>query len=121
MTSNKTQIINMLIIAVAIVLISAAKVKFNEMFVAQVPHIPFDQGYGAQGGSVPPIRGGYPVGQPRIFENQIYPARIPYYNEMGRPCNSVKDCGSMGVCKEGHCKTIPYENSVFNVPVHGYT
>lgn len=118
--SNKSQLVNMFIIATAIILICVARAKFSELFVAEVPIPPYYQGYGAQG-SPPPIKGGYPQGEPRIYSNQIYPARIPYYNEMGRPCNSIKDCGSMGVCQDGSCKTIPYENSVFNVPINGYT
>lgn len=116
--SNKTQLVNMFIIAVAIILICAARSKFSELFVAEVPMIPQYQGYGAQGGNVPPPPGGYPHGEPRIFPNQIYPARIPFYTEAGRKCNSIKDCGSMGICQDGTCNTIPYENSVFNIPIN---
>lgn len=116
--TQKTHLVNMFIIATAIVIICAARSKFSELFVAEVPMIPQYDGYGAQGGPTQPIQGGYPNGNPMIYQNQIYPARIPYYNEMGRQCNSIKDCGSMGVCTNGSCKTVPYENTVFNIPTH---
>lgn len=111
---QKTQLINMFILAIAIILVCSARSKFSELFVAQVPLPPQYQGYGAQG-DPGQIMGGHPQGNPYQYPNQIYPARIPYYTEMGRPCDSIQSCGSMGKCENGKCNAIPYEKSVFNV------
>lgn len=102
---HNTQLINMLILAFAIILICVAKSKFSELFVPQVPIPPNNYNY------IPP-----PTQNPQalMYQQQIYPAKIPHYNELGRPCDSVKDCGIMGVCKEGKCNAIPYQNTVFN-------
>ena len=50
---------------------------------------------------------------------QIYPAKIPYYKDMGRVCdpNMPNSCGVMGKCQEGVCRAVPYNKSVFGVNI----
>lgn len=116
---SRTNIINLFILAIAIILVCLAKNKFSELFVPQVQLPPYLDSYGAQGGHVansyPSLAGGvHPQGNPNRFQNQIYPARIPYYAELGRPCTNQKDCGVLGKCEGGSCNSIPYEKTVFN-------
>ena len=113
---SRSNVINLFILGIAIVLVCVVKTKFSELFVAQVPMIPGMHGYGAQGGNVANsypsfVNGGHPQGNPYQFPNQIYPARIPYYSEVGRPCDG--DCGVLGKCENGVCKAVPYQKTVF--------
>lgn len=114
---SRSNIANLFILGLAIVLVCVAKTKFSELFVAQVPMVPGMHGYGAQGGQVANsypsfVQGGHPQGNPYTFGKQIYPARIPYYPELGRPCDG--DCGVLGKCENGVCKAQPYHKTVFN-------
>ncbi len=115
---SRSNVINLFILGIAIVLVCAIKTKFSELFVAQVPIVSYNQGgYGAQGGHVANsypsfVNGGHPQGNPYTFPNQIYPAKIPYYPELGRPCDG--DCGVLGKCENGTCKAVPYNKTVFN-------
>lgn len=104
---QNTQLINMLILAFAIILICVAKSRFSELFVPQVPLPPNNY-------PMPPMISSNPQA-PLMYPQQIYPAKIPHYNELGRPCDSIKDCGIMGVCQEGKCNAIPYQNTTFNI------
>ena len=117
MSSTRTQIINLLILAIAIILVCIAKSKFSELFVANVP-LPFQGPYDAQGGKIansyPSFADGvHPQNNPYQFPNQIYPARIPYHTEMGRPCEGGS-CGVLGKCENGICSPLSYNRTVFN-------
>ena len=118
MSDKRSSITNLLILGIAILLICNIKTKFSEMFVANVPMIPNDDGYGAQGGvfsgNYPGYSvGGHPNGNPYTFNNQIYPAKIPYYPELGRPCEGNAGCGVLGKCENGVCGATPYNKTVF--------
>ena len=121
--NQKLQLINMFILAVAIILVCVAKSRFYELFVASLPEPPFYQGYGAGGNSRESllqlqVPGTQPQGNPYIYQNQVYPGRIPYYNELGRPCAQGQDsCGSVGKCENGKCAAIPYSRTAFNVDI----
>ena len=115
-----SKIINLFILAIAIVLVCVTKSKFSELFVAQVPMIPNMQGYGAQGGPVANsypsfVDGVHPMGNPYQYQNQIYSSpRIPYYPELGKVCkNNGGDCGVLGKCENGVCQAMPYNKTVF--------
>ena len=117
-TLPRSNVVNLFILGIAIVLICVVKTKFSELFVAQVPMMGLPGNGGAQGGPVANsypsfVQGGHPQGNPYTFNNQIYPARIPYYPEVGRPCESG-DCGVLGKCENGVCKAMPYNKTVFN-------
>lgn len=109
---SKSNIINLIILGVSIVLVYTIRTKFSELFVPQIPlgYYPnsiYQNNYQNNGVQ--------PQGNPYHFNNQIYPDRIPYYPELGRPCNSVNDCGVLGNCVNGVCNAVPYNKTAFGV------
>lgn len=101
-------IINLIILSIAIVLVIVAKKSvLEDDFVAQVPMV-------GNGGNYA-IPGSYPTGQPMRFREDIYPAKIPWYPEYGRPCSG--QCGATGMCVDGVCKMRNTDKTAFNVPV----
>jgi hypothetical protein len=126
MTAEKTTgsyVLNLLILGVTIILVLVA--KNNPMFAnLGMPNRPPQEGFGGGGGGFGGYnympRGVQPTGQPMMYPRQIYPAKMPYYPETGRPCNgklSSMGCGSTGVCTDGICHMKDQNNTVFNIPV----
>ena len=120
-TSN--YVLNLLVLGVAIVLVLVAQQNMSSLpsirnpdgFVGQVPMVPIG---GRPGGSPYPVQispGGYPRGQPMMYPKQYYPAKVPYYNETGRPCEG--GCGATGTCQGGVCSMMDQYNTVFDIPV----
>jgi len=110
---SRTNVINLFILGIAIILVCVVKTKFSDLFVGQVPMVQGMNGYGAQGN----LQGNLQVNEnlqrnPYVYPNQIYPDRIPYYPEFGRPCENG-GCGVLGKCENGSCNAIPYNKTVF--------
>jgi len=112
---KRSNIVNLIILGVAIILVCVTKKKFSELFVANIPMMNGPMMNGQE-----PLRefanSGHPQGNPYTYQNQIYPAKIPYYPELGSPCKNG-DCGLLGKCEGGSCRAIPYNKTVFNQPI----
>lgn len=127
---SKNYILNLVILGIAIVLVVVAR-RNTDLFVGRVPITPI-------GGEQYPFMAAQPIGQPMMYQRQLYPARVPWGNlipsrnswigggnpsgnggnpsgiDMGRPCEG--GCGDTGVCQEGVCTTVK-NKTVFDLVV----
>ena len=122
--SNSGSILNLLVLGIAIilliVLINQNPSSRGDSFVGKVPMMPIGNGFYPPG-YVPGVQ---PMGQPMIYPQQIYPAKLPYIddsvNNVGRPCGG-NDCGAFGSCINGVCsinRTDEDNNTtVFNMKI----
>lgn len=114
---NSKNVTNLAIIAVAFIFVFLVYKKTcngNDDFVGRVP-IPPIGGYGAYIGYPPyQMPGVYPTGQPMMYPQQLYPAKMPYYPEFGQVCKNTQDCGATGLCVNGSCTVKDKAGSVFN-------
>ncbi len=91
--------------------------RFGENFVGKVPRTPIGNGmhyvYGEPGVQ--------PTGQPMMYRQQLYEAKIPYYDDslhnIGRPCSGKGGCGVFGTCADGTCTVNDKNNTVFNLKI----
>jgi len=123
-TSTSSTVMNMFILGIAILIVMLIKQRFEartnsgEPFVGVVPMTSIGNGnpYGPSGTLLGP--GTQPYGQPMMYDQQLYPAKLPWYNETGRPCSGDKGCGAVGVCQNGVCsvKDGPHD-TVFDIRV----
>lgn len=107
--SNKTaRVLNLIIIFIAIIVLFLAR-QNSDLFVGQVPSVPIGNG-------MPPY-GVYPTGQPMYYTKQLYPAKMPYYEDTlqqeGNPCTSMNGCGVYGACINGKCTIKDVDNKVY--------
>ncbi len=118
--STAASVVNLLILGIAIILIIIALNNLQpqaDPFVGKVPMV-------LGGGGMPGpyyVPGVFPTGQPMMYPNQYYPAKVPYYNDstqhVGRPCQSEGGCGVLGVCQNGVCTVKSENDTVFNMKI----
>jgi len=97
----RTNVVNLFILAIAILLVCVTKNKFSEMFVAKVPIPPYNNGYGAQGGVVVNGYPGFAQGGNPPTQYTTNHVRNPYYAGYNKPYDG--DCGVLGRCENGVC------------------
>ena len=120
--SSGNYALNLLIIGVAIILVILVQHNLvtADSFVGKVPMMPIGNGpfYGAYQG-LP--QGVYPTGQPMMYPQQLYPAKVPYYddsvNNYGRPCKEPNGCGVLGACVNGVCTVKNQQDTVFDLKI----
>jgi len=108
--SSGNYALNLIIIGVAIIIVILAQQNLanggSDSFVGKVPMTSIGNGpyYGAYYGLPPGV---IPTGQPMMYPYQLYPAKMPYYddsvNNIGRPCKEPNGCGALGACQNGIC------------------
>jgi hypothetical protein len=109
--SNTNYSMNLFIIGIAIVIILLIKrSKLFDKFVGNVQVTPI-----GNGGNNFLVPGSYPMNQPMMYAQQLYPAKMPWYPETGRPCSGK--CGITGVCTNGICQMRDQTETVFNVKI----
>lgn len=119
--STSSNIMNLFILGIAILLVMVAKQNIQGMpspdgdsFVGKVPMVPIG---GAPYHPQQILPGTQPYGQPMMYPQQYYPAKVPWYPETGRPCEGGGGCGATGVCQQGVCTVRDQYNTVFDIPV----
>jgi hypothetical protein len=119
MTSD---IINLVILGIVIVLLFVVQQNYqnnkpSENFVGKVPQTPIGNGMHYMYN----VPGGHPTGQPMMYPEQLYQAKIPYYDDsihnIGRPCTGPNGCGVFGTCANGTCTVKDKSNTVFNLKI----
>ncbi len=116
--STSGNIMNLFILGIAILLVMVARQNIenapnNDNFVGKVPMVPI--GGGRAHGPQQILPGTQPYGQPMMYPQQYYPAKVPWFPETGRPCEG--GCGATGVCKDGVCTVKDQYNTVFDIPI----
>lgn len=108
MSSKTTKVLNLIIIFIAIILMFHVKQGFDP-FVGKVPQVPIGNGEAPFGV--------YPTGQPMHYNKQLYPAKMPYYDDtlrqMDKPCSKPNGCGVFGACINGKCTVKDKDNNVY--------
>jgi len=118
--STNSNILNLLVLGVAIILVMVAQQNIanqppvEDSFVGKVPMVPI--GNGRPTGPQQIVPGTQPYGQPMMYPQQYYPAKVPWYPETGRPCEG--GCGATGVCQNGICTVQDQYNTVFDIPIN---
>mgnify|MGYP000343700962 CR=1 FL=1 len=133
-TALMSRSLNLLIIGFAIIIVVLIyENQSADSFVGMVPNVPIG-GY-----QYPPFPGYFytntipnsppnfpnyqsgPINQPIIYPNQMYPAKIPYYddtiNQTGKVCGEANDCGVLGACQGVVCKVKRSDNTVFDLRI----
>jgi hypothetical protein len=110
MSEYSKYIVNLIILTIGIIIIIVAK-NSTDTFVANISWIP---PIGNGNGYVNSV-GSNLNEQPMRFREDIYPARVPWYPEYGRPCTDGQ-CGATGICKDGTCEMRRTDRTAFNVP-----
>ena len=109
--------LNLIVLGIAIIIVLVIQNNLNDFFVGRVPQVPI--------GNAPYYNlipyGVYPNGQPMVYPQQMYPAKLPYYNDSvanyGRPCKEPDGCGVLGACVDGVCKVKDQNNTVFDIKI----
>jgi len=115
--SNSGSILNLLVLGIAIILLLVVIWKNKDTFEGKMPMVSV-----GSGGYIPyMVPGQVANGYPLLYQNQLYPAKIPYINDsvknVGRPCGEGNsDCGVFGSCVNGVCSINKAgDDTVFNL------
>ncbi len=106
MSEKSIKLINLILISAAIIFIivySDAGAIFQETFSGRLPKLPNN---GMFANDMPNYNSNLEE-QPYLYEKQLFPAKVPYYDDTmrhyGRPCNNEGGCGVLGACINGKC------------------
>jgi len=115
-------ILNIVILSVAVVLIVYAKqimYSTTDSFVGKVPTTSIGNGYGNYKNPYSIPGQANVVGHPMVYPQQFYHPKMPYVNDsikqLGKPCENANSCGVLGACQNGVCSVKGQDSTVWNM------